>query len=151
MIRYGLRCSRGHDFDAWFSGSGAFEKQRAAGLVECPVCGDVRVEKRLMRPAIPARANRQAQEGECASRREEMTGEDARRLRRMVRRLHALVRERAEYVGRDFPQEARRRHAAGEAGGERPVWGEASPEEARELVEEGIDILPLPPLPDKKN
>ena len=163
MIRYDLRCSRGHGFDAWFSDSAAFERQQRDGLVACPVCGDTGVRRQLARPRIPAKANRRPRENDAAgdaeaprptARPAPATGPaddgPARAMRQFVRELHALVRERAEYVGPRFAEEARRRHAEGTAG-DNPIWGEASAEEARALREEGIDVVPLPPSPDDKN
>ncbi len=162
MIRYELICARGHGFSAWFSSSEAFEEQRRRGLVECPLCGEHRVEKQIMTPAIPSRAGKgteepvregaAAQGPAQASPAATAQGNDtARMMRQAIREMHALVRERADYVGERFAQEARRRHAGEGREAERPIWGEASAEEARELREEGIDVMPLPPLPDEKN
>ena len=136
MIRYDLVCAHGHLFDAWFSDSASFDEQVKAGLVECPVCGSTRVEKQLMAPAVKG------------SRKQPALAEETARLRAMVRALHEHVRREAEYVGRRFPEEARRRAREENA---KPVWGEAAAEEVRALREEGIEVLPLPPLPEKKN
>ena len=162
MIRYELICACGHGFSAWFSSSASFEEQRRRGLVECPLCGGAQVEKQIMTPAIPSRAAKGAASPEDAPAQEAARpapepptggGEAARMMRQAIREMHALVRERADYVGERFVSEARRRHARGEAAkeGARPIWGEASAEEARELRKEGIDVMPLPPLPDEKN
>ena len=137
MIRYDLVCAEGHLFDAWFSDSASYEKQAAAGLVECPVCGSTRVEKQLMAPAVAG-----------ARRREGSLAEETAKLRAMVRALHEHVRREAEYVGPRFAEEARRRAEKDDA---RPIWGEASGEDVRALHEEGIPVMPLPPLPEKKN
>jgi hypothetical protein len=165
MIRYDLTCARGHEFDAWFSDSASFEEQQEKGLVACPVCGDTRVRRQLARPGIPMKGNRRPSSSVPSERPAStptapatrgaegqlpLSEGEARVLRQFVRELHAFVREKAEYVGSRFPEEARRRHEAGKAG-ERPIWGEATAEEARSLREEGIEVLPLPPLPDKKN
>ena len=154
MIRYDLVCENGHAFRAWFSSSGAFEHQQEEGLVSCPVCGSSCVERQIMTPAIPARGNRK--EGKGASARpynavaEDDAARHARLMRQFVREVHAMVREHAEYVGPRFAEEARRRHSEGGAE-EKPIWGEATMEDARELREEGIDVVPLPPLPDDRN
>ena len=161
MIRYDLKCRRGHVFDAWFSGSGAFERQREAGQIQCPVCGETEIEKRLMRPAIPARANSGAREAGAAPESSAAPsapardgggalGGDAKLLRQMAREMHAFVRAKAEYVGEAFAKEARKRHETGRSG-DKPIWGEASAQEARDLIDEGIEVAPLPPLPDEKN
>ncbi len=109
-----------------------------------------------MAPAIPTKANRK-KDGAIRTPpagSEAGDGDDAARhallMRQFVREMHAMVREHAEYVGPRFAEEARRRHAGGVAE-EKPIWGEATAEDARELREEGIDVVPLPPLPDEKN
>ena len=150
MIRYDLTCGNGHAFQAWFSSSGAFERQQAAALVSCPVCGDCRVERQIMTPAIPAKSGRKDEAEAQVSPSGDDAARHARLMRQFVRQLHAVVREHAEYVGPRFAEEARRRHAEGSAEG-RPIWGEATVEDARELREEGIDVVPLPPLPDDRN
>jgi len=133
MIRYALICDCGHAFEAWFASSESFDEQARAGLVECPACGGAKVRKQLMAPAV-ARGG--------------APGAKARMVREMVRKLHQAVRETADYVGPRFAEEARARHVKKDA---RPVWGEARAEEVKELAEEGIEVLPLPPLPDEKN
>ncbi len=154
MIRYDLICGNGHAFRAWFSSSDAFERQQAAALVSCPVCGDTRVERQITTPAIPAKGNRKEDDPAHARVSSSDSGDDAARharlMRQFVREIHAMVRERAEYVGTQFAEEARRRHADGTAQ-QRPIWGKATAEDARELREEGIDVVPLPPLPDEGN
>ncbi len=159
MIRYDLACSHGHEFDAWFSDSASFERQQAAGLVVCPVCGDTDVRRQLACPGIPVKGNRRPESpaprgGSSATERTPsappLSDGEAQMLRQFVRELHAMVREKAEYVGPRFAEEARRRHAEGSAA-EQPIWGEATMEEAKDLREEGIEVMPLPPLPDKKN
>ena len=137
MIRYDLVCAQGHLFDAWFSDSGSYDRQAAAGLVECPVCGSTRVEKQLMAPAVTG-----------ARRGGESLAEETAKLRAMVQALHEHVRKEAEYVGPRFAEEARRRAHRKDA---KPIWGEADGEEVRSLREEGIEVMPLPPLPEKKN
>jgi len=152
MIRYDLICGNGHAFRAWFSSSETFERQREEGLVGCPVCGDTRVERQIAAPAIPSKGDRGGEESPKSS--SDPAADDAARharlMRQFVREMHAMVRERAEYVGPRFAEEARRRHAEGATEG-RPIWGEATAEDARELREEGIDVMPLPPLPDDRN
>ncbi len=168
MIRYALACDQAHDFESWFPSGTAFEEQRARGLVECPVCGSGTVEKRLMAPAIsrrdrtaqplpaPAAAGQQefsppAAPAASAAPAEGMAllGEREQALRAMIREIHAHVTQNAENVGERFVTEARRMHY-GEAQ-ERPIYGEASSDEARALIEEGVPVQPLPGLPDDRN
>lgn len=137
MIRYALVCAAGHDFESWFGDSDAFEAQRARGLVECPFCGSKEVEKQVMTPSV--------------ARTDDAPDHDARAadLRARVRALRAEIASKTEDVGRRFPEEARRMHQ-GDAP-ERAIRGEASHQEARELIEEGVPVLPIPALPDERN
>ncbi len=144
MIRYDLICANGHAFDAWFSDSAGYERQAEAGLVECPVCGSADVQKQLMAPARASASSRRS----ATPAGEPPPLEHARAARQLLRQLHEHVRQHADYVGRAFPEEARKRAVEEDA---RPIWGEASGKDVRELAEEGIEVLPLPPLPDEKN
>lgn len=130
MICYSLRCAAGHDFEAWFRSSAAFDEQRAAGSVGCPVCGAAEVEKAPMAPAV--RGGRAGPE---------LAG-PASPAEAALARLRRHIERSSDDVGRDFPAEARRIHS-GEAE-TRAIRGEASREEARTLREEGIPVLPLP-------
>jgi len=130
MIRYDLRCANGDEFEAWFGSIAEYDRQAAAGLVECPHCGSKHVEKAPMAPAV-------------------VTGraKEARKERAVAMEMAAKVREHIkdnfDYVGDSFADEARKMHS-GESE-ERAIWGEATPEQARELAEEGIPAAPLPP------
>ncbi len=163
MIRYALICDQAHDFESWFPSGDAFEDQRARGLVACPVCGSVNVEKRIMAPAI-ARRDRAPQAvpapvdeavsapGTAAVSVSEpvaLLSEREKALRAMIREIHSHVTQNAENVGKRFVSEARRMHY-GEAE-ERAIYGEASLDEARELIEEGVPVQPLPGLADDRN
>lgn len=139
MIRYALACAAGHEFESWFGDSDAFEAQRERGLVECPHCGSLDVSKQVMTPAL-ARAE-SAPASDKASR--------AFAMRERMRALRAEVAAKTEDVGARFPEEARRIHK-GEAP-ERAIRGEASWQEARRLLEDGVPVLPLPTLPDDLN
>lgn len=147
MIRYSLRCGKDHTFDSWFKGADAFAALQSAGQVACPVCGSTEVRKDLMAPAVrPAR--------KAASR--PRTGDDDRpdlslpasELEAQIAALRRQIEEHSEYVGMNFATEARRIHA-GEAPG-RAIHGEARPDEARALIEEGLPVAPLPFLPSRK-
>ncbi len=177
MIRYALRCREGHGFEAWFGDSAAFEAQRAAGLVECALCGVRDVEKALMAPAVrersadargrggrgddagpPAEAARapsssHASPGHASSGHATsgpaMSGPTPPQIARALAELRAHVEKTADYVGPRFAEEARARHGEGE--GARPVWGEASAEDAKALIEEGVPIAPLPHFPRRND
>ena len=156
MIRYSLVCDEAHAFDAWFRDSQAFDDQNRQGHVGCPHCGSGTVHKALMAPSIrrssgPAKASAAAPaevpvaiEGPGQAEEEKF-----RQMRSMLRELHTRVKENAEDVGRTFPAEARKMHD-GDAPA-RSIYGTATTEEVKSLLEDGIDVLPLPPLPDERN
>ena len=148
MIHYSLRCEpAGHGFDGWFRSGADFEAQAARGLLECPVCGAKHVSKALMRPAVSTseRALSRPVESAAAAGVPSEVAEAMARLRELARE----VRAKADYVGQDFAEEARRIHY-GEAE-ERQIYGEASGGDVRALMEEGITAIPLPPLPEDTN
>ena len=146
MIRYDLICGEGHSFDGWFSNSGSFDEQAEAGLVSCPTCGSNAVEKQLMTPGIPIKGNRRSEAKQPV-----FTGTDPRQamLLKMMRELRQSVEANADYVGDKFAEEARRIHY--EEAEKRGIYGEATIEEAKSLVEEGIEVHPLPKLPEDTN
>lgn len=143
MIRYSLKCEAGHGFDSWFKGDEAFSALKAAGQVACPVCGVTKVEKELMAPAVrPARKA----EAVAPSRPDlKAPGSD---LEEKIAALRRQIEENSEYVGMNFAAEARAIHA-GDAP-ERVIHGEAKPDEARAMIEEGLPVAPLPFLPARK-
>lgn len=152
MILYTLVCEATHDFECWFPSSDAYESQAERGLVSCPVCGSARVSKAVMAPRV-ARRDRGPGEVAQAARPAEapvpMIAEPERKLREMIKALHAHVAAHSEHVGERFADEARKIHY-GEAEG-RSIHGQASLHEARALIEEGIEVAPLPMLPDDRN
>lgn len=132
MIVYSLQCSEGHVFEGWFKDSAAFDTQSADSKLVCPVCDSRKVDKAPMAPALPnAVGERKSAPAELRKMRQFMTG------------LRKYVQENADYVGPRFPEEARKIHY-GETE-ERHIYGEATIDEARELIEEGVDVAPLPP------
>jgi hypothetical protein len=130
MIRYDLRCANGDEFDAWFGSIADYDKQAEAGLIECPHCGSTHVEKAPMAPAVRTSRKKEAQKERAVA-------------MAMAQKVREHIKENFDYVGDKFADEARKMHA-GESE-ERAIWGEATPEEARELAEEGIPASPLPP------
>ncbi|MFN4142072.1 DUF1178 family protein [Aestuariivirga sp.] len=147
MIRYDLICDQGHAFDGWFRNSAAYDAQAAGGFVACSLCGSTKVEKQLMAPGIPAKANRK----DDAPRKMVSGPVDPRlaMMMQMVRQMRKHVEENAEYVGERFADEARKIHY--EETEQRGIYGEASPEDAKALIEEGIAVHPLPRLPEDGN
>jgi hypothetical protein len=146
MIRYDLICDKGHEFDAWFSDSASYDKQRKRGFVECSVCGSIKVEKQLMRPSIGSKSNKKA-----AASQSMVAGADPRmqKMMSMMREFRAHVEKNAENVGDKFPEEARKIHY--KESEERGIYGNATADEARDLIEEGIEVHPLPRLPEDTN
>jgi hypothetical protein len=153
MIRYTLRCDKGHAFESWFQNSAAYESQARRKLVNCPNCGSAKVEKAIMAPQIARKGSAGAAPPVVAE-----TSEPAatpllmaqeRELRSKLKELRDHITKNADNVGQKFPAEARKMHYGDIE--HRPIYGEASPSEARSLVEEGIDVTPLPVLPDDRN
>ncbi len=147
MIRYDLTCDKGHGFDGWFRDSAAYDAQEARGLVACAVCGSVKVEKQLMAPGIPAKGNKKVD-----APKQLVAGPVDPRLAammQMVREMRKHVAENAEYVGENFAEEARKIHY--EETEQRGIYGEATPDDAKALIEEGIAVHPLPRLPEDGN
>ena len=147
MIHYDLICDNGHAFDGWFRNSAAYDEQAGRGLVTCTQCGSAKVEKQLMAPGIPVKSNRKADTAAKVV----SAPVDPRLavMMQMVREMRKHVEDNAEYVGDKFADEARKMHYA--EAEKRGIYGEASPDEARELIEEGIDVHLLPRLPEDGN
>ncbi len=162
MIRYTLNCDRGHAFESWFQNSAAYDKQAKRSLITCPVCGSPKVDKAIMAPRIAAGS---PDEAIVAPRLTEVAAPAAapqqakapvavmsppeRELRQKLKEIRDHIVKNSNYVGARFPEEARKIHY-----GEteyRSIYGEASPEEAKALHEEGIEFHPLPALPDDQN
>ena len=146
MIRYTLTCSEGHSFDSWFQSSEAFDTLLARGLVRCETCGTDQVRKSLMAPGVGASdKGKEAPAPQLAAGPLSQPGSP---MEAMVQKLRAHVEENSTYVGRKFAQEARDMHL-GDAP-ERQIHGEASADEAKSLLEDGVPILPLPGVPKPK-
>ena len=155
MIRYTLSCERGHEFESWFQNSAAYDKQAKRGLVTCPLCNSAKVEKAIMAPRL-ARTDvaeptppPAAQPATPAKNPVAMMSPPERELRQKLKELRDHVTKNATNVGAKFPEEARKIHY-GETE-HRSIYGEASPDEAKELHDEGIEFHPLPFLPDDRN
>lgn len=155
MIHYQLRCSQQHEFDGWFQSSAAFDKQAKAGFVECPVCGDVKVSRALMAPAVATREALPAPVEQPAAPppppvpapapRMAAGGPMPAHIRAMLQRMRAEVEKHCEYVGPEFADEARKMHR-GESD-KRGIYGETTPEEAEALADEGIEVARMPWVP----
>lgn len=136
MIRYDLKCENDHGFDSWFASADAFDTLGKAGQLACPECGSVRVEKALMAPKVrPARKS--ASLTKPSSDRE-----------KALAKLRDEVEKNSDYVGMNFAAEARAMHE-GDAPA-RSIYGEAKPEDAKSLIEDGLPVAPLPFTPRAK-
>jgi len=160
MIRYALACDQGHGFESWFQNSAAYDKQARRGLVSCPHCGSTKVEKAIMAPRLAGARKRpvQADPPQADIALPTTAPENApvtfvspveRELRAKLKELREHLTKNADDVGGKFPDEARKMHY-GEIE-HRSIYGVASPDDARELAEEGIEFHPLPILPDDRN
>ncbi|MGA2891800.1 MAG: DUF1178 family protein [Xanthobacteraceae bacterium] len=175
MIRYALTCDKGHGFESWFQNSAAYDKQRKRSLVACPVCGSAKVEKAMMTPSLASNLAPRLGHADTAGSQPSvpsptapnlmpplsqaspapprgavaMMSQPERELRQKLKELRDHITKNANYVGHSFPEEARKIHY-GETE-RRSIYGEASPDEAKELHDEGIEFHPLPILPDDQN
>jgi hypothetical protein len=159
VIRYSLTCEKGHLFESWFASSAAYDKQVKRALVTCPVCDSAKVEKAIMAPRlVGSRKGRPAAEPPQEPSRKPapeaaapvaMVSPQELELRRKLKELREHLVKNADYVGKRFPEEARKMHY-GEIE-HRSIYGEASPDDAKSLHEEGIEFHPLPVLPDERN
>jgi hypothetical protein len=162
MIRYALRCERDHTFESWFQSSSAYDSQVKRKLVECPACGSTKVDKAIMAPRIVSKKGREVAPPATVPAPAPPPAQDVippgstallmaqeRELRAKLKELRDHIVSNADDVGERFPAEARKMHY-GETE-HRPIYGEASLDEARELIEEGIEVAPIPVLPDDRN
>jgi hypothetical protein len=156
MIRYSLHCERDHAFESWFQDSSAYDTQVKRKLVSCPVSSSVQIEKAIMAPRIVGKKGRDRVEPAPAVPAEApatastpLMMAQERELRAKLKELRDHIVKNADNVGEQFPNEARKMHYGDIE--HRPIYGEASPEEARSLVDEGIEVSPLPVLPEDRN
>lgn len=164
MIRYALKCSKGHQFESWFQNAEAYDKLRASGMVVCETCGCTSIEKALMAPQVrPARSAADpapvaqapepqqptAQECEAPASGPMSLSEPNSDIERAINSLRKKIEETSDYVGTNFAEEARAIHL-GDAP-ERSIYGEANADDAKSLLDEGIPVAPLPFRPGRKS
>jgi len=158
MIRYQLLCEHDHEFEAWFRDSAAYDEQVVQGEVQCPFCGNDQIRKAVMAPAVASRkeamprSDQQVAIKAAEKAADDMRGgadpqEVAQTFMEVVTKLQKHVEDTCDYVGDKFADEARAIHY-GDAE-ERGIYGEASVEEAEELLDEGIEVLSLTKLSGK--
>jgi len=160
MIRYALACDQGHEFESWFPSGASYDAQAGKGLVTCPVCGSAKVDKRLMAPALARAEAKPARDAEPTAaptpeppsptpQAVALLSQQEAAMRAMLRAVREHVTRNADNVGERFPEEARRMHYGDIE--HRSIYGRADAEEADALREEGIEVHPLPILPDDRN
>lgn len=164
MIKYALVCDKGHTFESWFADSAAFDKQAKRKLIACPHCESTKVEKAIMAPRVTTSKKRaRALEAPAAAEAPApalpapaptpapvaMISPQEQEFRAKLKELRDHLTKNSDNVGAKFPEEARKMHY-GETE-HRSIYGVASPDEAKELAEEGIEFHPLPVLPDERN
>jgi hypothetical protein len=160
MIRYQLRCAKGHEFEGWFHNSTTYDRQAKRGQLTCAVCGSPEVSKALMAPNVATRSKRSSQTQrrerappaaapEAPAKNEQQRFAAHQELAQLMRKLRAEIEAKSEYVGTRFCEEARKIHY--EEVPARGIHGEATPDEAKALAEEGIEFFPLPILPEDQN
>jgi hypothetical protein len=138
MIKYTLLCEENHDFEGWFASAAGYDSQAEAGQIKCPCCGTAKVRKAVMTPNVATRS-KGAGPGRPVS------GE----VLELLRAVRDEVLKNADYVGPRFAEEARKIHF-GEIEA-RGIYGEATPAEAKALLDEGVQVQPLPKLPEDNN
>ena len=138
MIRFSLKCSQDHSFESWFQSSEAYENLAAAGMLSCIDCGDSRIVKSLMTPKLSS----------IKTKSETSLTAPKSDKEKALAKLKAKIEKNSDYVGMNFVSEARAMHD-----GEQPtrsIYGEARPEEAKALIEDGIRVAPLPFMPKRQ-
>lgn len=151
MIVFDLRCGTGHVFESWFGSSAAFEEQRVAAMIACPICGDTAVTKAVMAPNVGAKGNqRPAPRPEVEASAPAMPPvpmpepppEIVKAAMAELAKLQAKALEGSQWVGGSFAKRARAMHEGEEE--HAPIHGQATAVEARELIEDGVTVAPLP-------
>jgi hypothetical protein len=142
MIQYSLKCENDHSFDSWFASADAYDKLADNGMVSCAVCGSTKVSKSIMAPRVRTTKGKEAPTAPTLP--TEKSAEE-----QAMAEMRAKVEQNSEYVGTNFATEARSMHL-GDAP-ERAIYGEAKPEEAKSLIEDGIPVTPLPFMPTRKS
>ena len=141
MIRYALSCENDHEFEAWFGSSSDYDDQAARGLVECPFCASRQVKKQIMAPAV-AGTKRTSPDPETAK---TVQAQNLAMMMEAAGRVRAHVEANFDDVGDAFAREARAIH---EGRSEvRGIYGQATPDEVRDLKADGVPCAPLPPAP----
>ena len=138
MIRFSMKCNNDHSFDSWFQSSDAFEKLANSGLLSCIHCGDRNISKSVMAPKITTKKIKDKRS---------LTAPKGD-IEKALAKLKLEVEKNSDYVGMNFATEARAMHDGDQPS--RSIYGEAKPEEAKALIEDGVPVTPLPFMPKRK-
>lgn len=161
MIRYALICDRKHEFEVWFNDSADYDKQAKRGLVACPLCESTNVDKAIMAPAISGARKRKSAPSAVPDTNNAppapqaghtpvaMLSPQETEFRAKLKELRDHLTKNADNVGKKFPDEARKMHYGDIE--HRSIYGEASADDAKKMLDEGIEFHPLPVLPEEKN
>lgn len=148
MIQFTLKCDQDHRFDSWFQSTDAFNKLKATGMVTCAVCGSAKVEKAIMAPRVQASRSKAAVPAVEGPAQASAGALEPSAAEQALAQLKKQVEDNSEYVGMNFAREARDMHDG--IAPERAIYGEAKPEEAKKLIEDGVPVAPLPFVPGRK-
>lgn len=149
MISYTLKCENDHRFDSWFQSSDAFAKLHDAGMIACPVCESVSVEKSIMAPRVrPARSAAVAPPETTSSQENTNLSAPQTKAEYEISKLKSEIESNAEYVGMEFASQARDMYTGDTP--QKPIYGETSIEDAKKLVDDGVPVAPLPFVPTRK-
>jgi hypothetical protein len=146
MIKFSLRCACESEFESWFPNGAAYEKQARSGLISCPRCGSTKIEKAPMSPAVVGSAR---ERGTDPAAKATLPAREGAPMREKLLAMRREIEANTVDVGKNFAQEARDMHDGAKP--ETPIRGQATPQEARALLEDGIPVFPVPPTPDEMN
>ena len=136
MIKYSLECNQSHTFDAWFSDSLNFEKQNKNNQISCPNCSSLKIKKSIMAPSIPSKNYKS-----------DLLNEKKDNVEVVLSKVRKHVEDNFDYVGDKFADEARSMHYGEKE--EREIYGETTIEDAVDLIEEGVNVKPMPGVDPK--
>jgi len=136
MIKYSLECNQSHTFDAWFSDSLNFEKQNKKNQISCPNCSSLKIKKSIMAPSIPSKNYKS-----------DLLNEKKDKVEVVLSKVRKHVEDNFDYVGDKFADEARSMHYGEKE--EREIYGETTIEDAVDLIEEGVNVKPMPGVDPK--
>lgn len=136
MIKYSLECNQSHTFDAWFSDSLNFEKQNKNNQISCPNCSSMKIKKSIMAPSIPSKNYKS-----------DLLNEKKDKVEVVLSKVRKHVEDNFDYVGDKFADEARSMHYGEKE--EREIYGETTIEDAVDLIEEGVNVKPMPGVDPK--